>query len=457
MHMNSSNQHIIIIGGNAAGMSAASRIRRNDPKVKITVFEKSNHVSYAACGLPYFISDEINRPDNLIAVQIDDFVEQRNIQVKLRHEGISFDSRSKTVEVKDLENDRMVELEYDKLIIATGARPVMPSITGSHLKNIFVLRTLDQGIRLKEHIENTHPKNALIIGGGYIGMEMVEALVKKNINVTLVEMRDRLMNNVDREISDQIENYLKDKGCNIIISEKVIAFVGDEKVQAVRFQRNKEMDVDLVLIASGIQPNVEMAVSGGVELGKSGAIAVSSKMQTNKMHVFAAGDCAEAKNIVTGKNDYVPLGTTANKQGRVAGDNASGKVSHFKGIVATAAVKIFDLEVARTGITEQQATDLRIPFKKVIIKDKTRASYYPGSEPITVLLIFNVTNGKLLGAQILGFQGAAKRIDILATALHNSMTVQEIAELDLSYAPPFAPVWDPILIAANQAVKKIRQ
>ena len=455
--MNYPNKHIVIIGGNAAGMSAASRIRRNDSKVKITVFEKSNYASYAACGLPYFISDEINRADNLIAVQVNDFIEHRNIQVKLRHEGVSFDARSKTVQIRDLNNDRIVELEYDKLIIASGARPVMPSIPGSHLKNIFALRTLSDGIMIKEFIEKTNPHNALIIGGGYIGLEMAEALIKKNINVTLVEMRDRLMNNVDPEISDQIENYLKEKGCNIIKSEKVTAFIGDEKVEAVRFQRKEELAVDLVLSASGIQPNTEFAVSGGVELGISGAIAVNSKMQTNNMHVYAAGDCAEAKNLVTSKNDYIPLGTTANKQGRVAGDNASGKVSHFNGIVATAAFKIFNLEVARTGISEQQAKDLRIPYKKVIIHDKTRASYYPGSEPMSVLLIFNASTGRLLGAQIVGYQGAAKRIDVLATALYKSMTVQEIAELDLSYAPPFAPVWDPILIAANQAVKSSRQ
>ncbi|MBN1408622.1 MAG: CoA-disulfide reductase [Calditrichaceae bacterium] len=455
--MNSSQKHIIIIGGNAAGMSAASKIRRNDPKVKITVFEKSNYVSYAACGLPYFISGDIDRADNLIAVKMDDFIEKRNIQVKLRHEGQSFDSRSKTVNVKNLDDDRIIKLEYDKLIIATGASPIMPSLAGSHLQNIFVLRTMDQGIILKEHIERANPKNALIIGGGYIGLEMAEALVKKNLKATLVEMRNQLMNTVDKEISDQIENYLKEKGCEVLKSDKVTAFIGDNKVEAVRFQRSDELPIDLVIASSGVQPNVEFAVSGGVELGKSGAIAVNTKMQTNKIHVYAAGDCAEAKNLLTGKSDYVPLGTTANKQGRVAGDNASGKVSHFNGMVATATVKVFDLEIARTGLTEQQATDLHIPYKKVVIKDKTKASYYPGSKPMTVLLIFNAINSRLLGAQIAGYQGAAKRIDILATALHKAMTVQEIAELDLSYAPPFAPVWDPVLIAANQAVKNSRQ
>ena len=451
-----SNKHIIIVGGNAAGMSAASRIRRNDPKIRITVFEKSKHVSYAACGLPYLISDDIHRADDLIAVKTDEFIEQRTIEVKLKHETISFDSSSKTARVKNLETNVIIELEYDKLIIATGARPIFPSIPGRHFKNIFALRTFEQGLAIKDYIDRTNPKSALIVGGGYVGLEMAEALTKKSINVTLIEMHDQLMANLDKEISEAVEKHLIENGCQIIKSDKPTAFIGDEKVEAVKFQRTEEIPVDMIIVASGIQPNVEFAVNGGVELGKSGAITVNSRMQTNIMHVYAAGDCVEVKNIVTGKNDYVPLGTTANKQGRTAGDNACGKINHFKGIAATAAVKLFDLEIARTGISEQKAINLHLPYKKVIIHDKTRASYYPGSEAITVLLIFNINNGKLLGAQIVGYQGAAKRIDVLATALYKSMTVNEIAELDLSYAPPFAPVWDPILIAANQAVKLLR-
>jgi len=326
-----------------------------------------------------------------------------------------------------------------------------------HLKNVYALRSLDQGLTIKEHIEKTNPKNVLIVGGGYVGLEMAEAFTKNEIKVTLVEMKDRLLGNVDIEISEQIEKHLIENNCQIIKSDKVTALIGDDKVEAVRFQRSDEQPFDFVLFASGIRPNVDFAISGGIELGITGAISVNSRLQTNKMHVYAAGDCAEVKNIVTGKNEYIPLGTTANKQGRVAGDNVCGKINHFNGIVATAAVKVFNMEIARTGISEQKAIDLQISYKKVIIRDKTRASYYPGSEAITVLLIFNSTTGKLLGAQIIGYQGSAKRIDVLVTALHKSMTVKEIADLDLSYAPPFAPVWDPILIAANQAVKNCRQ
>ena len=455
--MKSSINHIVIIGANAAGLSAASRVRRNNSEVKITVFEKSSHVSYAACGLPYFISDEVHHAENLVAVKLEDFIEQRKILIKLNHEALSFDSGSKTIRVNDLENSSITEHEYDVLIIATGALPIRPSIPGSHLINIFPLRTMQEGLAIKEHIERTHPENVLIVGGGYVGLEMAESFVKRKLKVTLVELHDRLMANMDKDMSAIIEAHLNEKGCRLIKSDKPVAYIGDEKVERVRFQRTDEMPFDMVLISSGIRPNVDFAKGSGIELGRSGAIAVNSRMQTNKVNVYAAGDCAEVKNLVTGKNDYVPLGTTANKQGRVAGDNACGKISHFRGIVATAAVKVFDLEIARTGINEQQAKDLHFPYKKVIIQDKTLASYYPGSEAITVLLIFNVANGRLLGAQIIGYKGAAKRIDVLATGLYKSMTVNEIAELDLSYAPPFSPVWDPVLIAANQAVKLVRK
>ncbi|MEJ2053003.1 MAG: FAD-dependent oxidoreductase [Calditrichaceae bacterium] len=454
--MTSSYKHLIIIGGNAAGMSAASRARRHDADLKITVFEQSAHVSYASCGLPYYISNEVERPESLLAVKPDEFRKERKIDVKLKHQAVSFDPRSRTVQIKNLEDSSEFELIYDKLIIATGARAVMPDLPGKHLKNIFVLRTYDDGLIVKEYIDRNAPKKALIVGGGYVGMEMAESLRKRNIQVTLVDLSDHLMSGVDEEIAIKIEKHLFENECRIISSDKPVALLGNDSVEKVRFQREPEQSFDMVLFASGIKPNVEFALSGGVELGSTGAIAVNSKMQTNVMHVFAAGDCAEAKDLVTGKFKYVPLGTTANKQGRIAGDNVCGIHSHFKGITSTAAFKVFDLEIARCGVTEKRAKQLRLPYGKVNITAKTKAGYYPGAEPVTIMLIFNIDTGKLLGAQIAGYAGSAKRIDILAAALFNSMTVKDISELDLCYAPPFAPVWDPVLIAANQAVKQVR-
>lgn len=447
---------IIIVGGVAAGMSAASKARRNNAQAEIIVLEKSGYVSYGACGLPYYISDDIRQARQLIAISAEDFRSKRNIDVRLYHEGVSFDPKRRVVLVKNLQTDKLYELTYDKLIIATGARPVVPQLSGLDRKGVFLLRTMDDGIQIKEYIESNSLRKGVIVGGGYIGLEMAEALKKQNIGITVVEMQDQLLPNFDADMAGIVEKELQEKQCEVIKSNGVKAILGDDQVQAVQLMNGRRIDTDLLILAVGIRPNVEFARSGGVQLGRSGAIAVTTRMQTNIIDVYAAGDCAEVKNLVTGKDDYIPLGTTANKQGRVAGDNASGVVSHFKGVVATTAVKVFDLEIARCGITEDQAKALKLPVKTVSITDKSRAGYYPNPQNITIKLIFHAQTGRLLGGQMIGKEGVAKRIDVLATALHQKMTVMDIAQLDLSYAPPFAPVWDPLLIAANQALKEVR-
>jgi len=447
---------IIIIGGVAAGMSAASRARRNNKQAEIIVFEKSGDISYAACGLPYYISDDIKTPDSLIAVTVDEFRDKRYIDVRLHHEALSFDPRKKVVQVKNLQTNRFETHTYDKLVIATGARAIVPPIPGVDLNNVISVRALQDGIRIKEIIKNPSVKNAVIIGGGYIGLEMAEALKKQGLRVTVVEMLDRVMANVNQEISAEIENELAAKNCDLIKSNGLKEILGTERVEEIQLMDGTILPADLVILAIGVKPNTEFAQSGGVQPGRTGAIEISARMQTNLKDVYAAGDCAEAKNLVTNKNDYIPLGTTANKQGRVAGDSVTGKVSKFNGIVGTAVAKVFELEIARTGITGAYAESLHIPFKSIIIDAKSRADYYPQAQSIKVKLIYKPDDGRLLGAQIVGKEGAAKRIDILATALHQKMSVRDIAQLDLSYAPPFAPVWDPVLIAANQALKTIR-
>ncbi|HGY57347.1 MAG TPA: CoA-disulfide reductase [Caldithrix abyssi] len=451
------NERFVIIGGNAAGMSAASRIRRNLPEAEIIVFEESGDVSYGACGLPYYISNDIPESERLIAISADDFRQKRNIDVRLHHRAVSFDPRKKTIELYSSTENNQEQISYDKLIIATGARSVKPPIDGIDLDNVFTLRTLQDGIRIKDSLDAKNHKNAIIVGGGYIGLEMAEALHKHGLKVTVVEMLDRLMPNVDTDISALVEEELHSKGCAVYKSNAVEEIMGGSAVERVRLSDGTVLPADILVIAAGVKPNVEFALSGGVQLGGTGAIAVSSTMRTNVHNVFAAGDCAEAKNLVTGKNDYIPLGTTANKQGRIAGDNASGKASKFAGIVGTAAVKVFDLEIARTGICSATAKKLYPSAQSILIKSKSRAGYYPNPQKITVKLIFRPEDGRLLGAQMAGGEGVAKRIDVLATALHQRMSVQDIVELDLSYAPPFAPVWDPILVAANQATKLVRK
>lgn len=448
---------IVIIGGNAAGMSAASKARRNDPDAEIIVLEKSGDISYGACGLTYFISGEIEKAESLIAVPYQEFIEKRKIDVRLHHEALAFDAHKKLIQVKDVVNKRVYTLDYERLIICSGASSVWPEIPGNDLQNVFSLRTLQDGIKIKKFINAQQPANAAIVGGGYIGLEMAEALSKRGVQVHLVEMLPQVMPNLDADMAQIIEEELKTKQVKLYLSNALQALEGGPAVRRAVLGDGRKIDVDMVVLSIGVKPNVDFAVSGGVELGRSGAIAVNEHMQTNLRHVYAAGDCAEGKCRVLNKPTWLPLGTTANKQGRVAGDNATGHKTRFAGITSTSAVKVFDIEAASTGINSAFAGKIRMNVKQVQISSKSRAGYYPGAGAITVKLIFDPNGGRLLGAQMAGKEGVAKRIDVLATALQQKMTVAEIAELDLSYAPPFAPVWDPLLIAAQQAQKLTRK
>jgi NADPH-dependent 2,4-dienoyl-CoA reductase/sulfur reductase-like enzyme len=449
-------ERLVVIGGVAAGMSAASRARRLNPKIEIMVFEKSGFVSYGSCGLPYFVSDVIKAPENLVVYDAKFFKEKRNIDVYLHHEVLKIFPAKRSVLVKDLEKDKEFEVGYDKLVIATGARAVKPNIKGIDLNGIFTIRFLEDGIAIKNFIRENSPKKALIIGAGYIGMEMAEALVSLGIDVTIVEVMPNILGSMDDEINEVVEAELQKNGVKLLKSTSVVEFVGDGFVRKAILNNGSSLDVDLVIVGAGIKPNSEIARDAGIEMGRSGAIAVNQRMETNIPGVFAAGDCAEAFHLVLGRPVYIPLGTTANKQGKVAGENAVGGNAIFKGIVGTAVFKVFELEVARTGISEKQAKEEGIDYVSTVIEHSSRAHYYPGGSKIRVKLIAERRTGRLLGAEMVGRDGVAKRIDVFATALHARMSIDEIAGLDLSYAPPFAPVWDPILIAANDIEKKLK-
>lgn len=449
-------ERLAVIGGVAAGMSAASRARRLNPKIEIMVFEKSGFVSYGSCGLPYFVSDVIKAPENLVVYDAKFFKEKRNIDVYLHHEVLKIFPAKRSVLVKDLERNKEFEVGYDKLVIATGARAVKPNIKGIDLNGIFTIRFLEDGIAIKNFIRENAPKKALIIGAGYIGMEMAEALVSLGIDVTIVEVMPNILGSMDDEINEVVEAELQKNGVKLLKSTSVVEFVGDGFVRKAILNNDSSLDVDLVIVGAGIKPNSEIARDAGIEIGRSGAIAVNQRMETNIPGVFAAGDCAEAFHLVLGRPVYIPLGTTANKQGKVAGENAVGGNAIFKGIVGTAVFKVFELEVARTGISEKQAKEEGIDYVSTVIEHGSRAHYYPGGSKIRVKLIAERRTGRLLGAEMVGRDGVAKRIDVFATALHARMSIDEIAGLDLSYAPPFAPVWDPILIAANDIEKKLK-
>ncbi len=451
-------EKLVVIGGVAAGMSAASRARRLRPDMEILVFEKSGFVSYGSCGLPYFVSGIIKEPENLVVYDAKFFKEKRNINVFLHHEALEIFPAKKTVLVKNLESGDEFEVRYDKLVIATGARAVKPNIKGVNLNGIFTIRFLEDGVDIKNFIRDKSPKKALIVGAGYIGMEMAEALVKLGIDVVMVEQMPNILGAMDDEINEVVESELQRNGVRLIKSTSVNEFLGENSfVKKAILSNGEAIDVELVIIGAGIKPNSEIAKRAGIELGKTGAIAVNQKMETNISGIYSAGDCAEVFHLVLNRPVYIPLGTTANKQGKVAGENAAGGNATFKGVVGTAVFKVFELEVARTGISEKQAKAEGFDYVSTVIEHNSRAHYYPGGSKIRVKLIADRKTGRLLGAEMVGRDGVAKRIDTFATALYAKLRVDEIAQLDLSYAPPFAPVWDPILISANDLEKKIRK
>ena len=448
-------KHLVIIGGNAAGLSAARRARRNDPKLKITVLEKSDVVSYAACGLPYYISDIIKQKNDLLALPLETLVNDQ-INVFLQREVVEINPQNRVVISRSVADGSFEKYYYDKLVLASGARPVVPEMEGVELTGVYTIRSLNAAERLKQELLTGRHKSAVVMGAGYIGLEMVEALARQGLKVTLIEQKSQVLPYIDADLARLVEQTLLEKGITLKTSTTAKRILGDAEVTGVETDGGEVIACSLVILAIGVKPNVEIAKKAGINLGSTGAIRIDDHLRTSRLNIYAAGDCAEVKNIVTNKYDYIPLGTTANKQGRVAGDNVSGKRRRFSGVVGTAVVQVFDLEVGRTGLTEKEALRLGLPVKSVTVKAGSRAGYFPGGSPIAVKLIFNFINGRLFGAQLVGREGVAKRLDILATALQQKLTVKQLGELDLSYAPPFAPVWDPVLIAANQALKQVK-
>jgi NADPH-dependent 2,4-dienoyl-CoA reductase/sulfur reductase-like enzyme len=449
-------ERFIVIGAVAAGMSSASRARRLKPDMEIIVFEKTGDISWAACGMPYLIADKVKSANSLVVYDVKFFKERRNIDIFLYHEVKQIFPHRKTVLVRNIKTGEEKEYTYDKLLIAMGARPLVPPIKGIELQGVFTLRELQEGIAIKEYISNNSPRNGLMIGAGYIGMEMAESFAATGMKVTMVEKMPSVLGTMDDEITVVVEEELKRNNVTLIKSSGVIEFKGNGSVARVLTDTGLNIEAEIALIGAGIRPNSEIGKEAGIELGKTGAIKVNERMETNIPDIYAAGDCAEAYHIVLGRNTYIPLGTTANKQGRVAGENAAGGNASFTGIVGTAVFKTFDLEVGRTGITEKEAKAEGIDYVSNVIQDWSRAFYYPGRSEIKIKLVADRKTGLILGAQMAGHEGIAKRVDVFATAITARMTVRQIANLDLGYAPPFAPVYDPILIAADELQKKLK-
>jgi len=393
----------------------------------------------------------------LIAVTPETFRSEYGIDVRVLHEVEEIDPKNRRVLVKSLESKKGWWEPYDRLLIATGAVPFCPKVPGSDAAGIYGLHSLQSGITVREVVDSERPKRAVVVGGGYIGLEMAEALLLRGLEVSLVERGEQVMGTLDPDMGALVSDAVIEVGVRLYRGESLEAFeVGDGRVTAVVTDR-RTLPADLVILGLGVRPRTELADRAGVDLGVRGAIRVNGRMQTSVPGIWAAGDCAETFHLVSRRPVHIALGTIANKQGRVAGINLGGGYATFPGVVGTAASKICKWEVARTGLQEREIRELGLEFATARIKSTTRAGYYPNAGPITVKALAEKGSGRLLGAQIVGIEGAAKRIDIFATALHAGMTVQDMINLDLSYAPPYSNVWDPVLIAARQVDRAIRE
>ena len=449
-------EKVIIIGGTAAGLSAASKAKRVDPSLDITVFEKSGYISYGACGLPYFVGDMIKEPNDLVSLSVDQMTRKRGVPTFIHHEVTRIDRGAQTVTVRNLDNGEVFERPYDKLVIATGARPIVPRIPGADAKGVYTLRTVEDGIRLKSVVQSGARKKAAIIGGGFIGIEVAEELTNSGVEVHLFEMMPRLLPFLTESFSEAVLDTLTQHGVHVHLNAGAQALMTAEGSGCgVRATDGSETPVDYALLSIGVVPASDLARDAGLELGLKGAIVVDDEMRTSDPRIWACGDCVQMKNRITGGAAYVPLGTTANKQGRIAGGNLAGEHETFKGVLGSMVTKAFDLYISATGLSLDQAKAAGYDAVSSIITKGDRASYYPGSRDNTICLILDKKTGRLLGAQAIGSESVAGRINVFATAITCGMTVSEINELDLVYAPPVAPVYDPILIAASQAMKKV--
>lgn len=455
-------KHLVIIGGVAAGTKAAAKARREDPKLKISIYTDDEHISYSACGLPYYIENLFTDYNKLIVRTTEEFKTKENIDIYTSHRVTKIAPENNEIIVKkNIENDEF-KVSYSQLLIATGARPFIPPIKGIESNNVYPLRNVQDGINIKNKMQNS--QNAVIIGGGYIGLEVFEAFIKNGIQTTLIEMSEHIMPLLDKDMAELLQDYIVNEvgeksKTKLILNDAVNKVVSDKdnNVTSVETLKGKIIETDIVVIATGVRPNIELATNAGIELGTTGAIKVNSKMQTNIKNIYAAGDCAEQTNIITEEPTWVPLGSTANKQGRVAAINITGGNAEFKGVLGSAITRFHDYTVAMTGLSEKQAQKANIEYEYAIVHSKDIAGYMPDSKVICIKLLAEKATRKLIGAQVLGKGDVDKRINVIATALNADMTVEELLDTDLAYAPPYSTALDPVLKTAQVLENKLHK
>jgi NADPH-dependent 2,4-dienoyl-CoA reductase/sulfur reductase-like enzyme len=448
-------EKLVVIGGDAAGMSAASQVKRRQPGMEVVVFERGLHTSFSACGIPYYIGRVVEAEENLIIRTPEKFREHDGIDVRILHEVEEIDAPGGRVRVRDLKSTTTSWESYDQLLIATGASPISPDIPGADAIDIFGVDTLESGLKIHRRLDKGDVKRAVVVGGGYIGLEMAEALVMRGLEVSLIDRSPQVMATLDEDMGALVSQALRDVGATLYLDETVAAFETTAGVVTGVVTDRRTLPADIVILGIGVRPNTALAAAARIPLGEKGSIRVNERMETGIAGIWAAGDCAESFHLVSRKPFYVALGTVANRQGRVAGINLGGGYATFLGVMGTAVTKICQVEVARTGLQEKEIKVLGLEHISAVIKSRTKAGYYPGAGEITVKILAEKGSGRLLGGQIVGMEGSAKRIDTLATALHAGFTVEEMINLDLGYAPPFSPVWDPVVTAAREAAKKL--
>lgn len=452
---------VVIVGGVAGGASAAARIRRLDEDASIIIFERSGFISYANCGLPYYVGGVIRNKDELTLQTPESFKMRFNIDVRVRHEVISVNTHTKTVTVHNIDTDKTFEESYDKLVLAPGARPTVPDLPGIDNNRIFTLRSVEDTFKIKEFIERIHPRKAVVIGGGFIGLESAENLLSSGVEVTLIEYADHVLAQLDFDMACFVHSAVIKNGISLRLGTAVTGFTSRGSNVVVNTSDGSSVEADMVLLAVGVTPDTALAAKAGLKLGAKGSISVNEMMETSAADVYAVGDAVEITNFVTGLSSLVPLAGPANKQGRIAADNICGGHSVYKGAQGSSIIKVFDMTAAVTGLNENAAKRAGIPYEKIVISPLSHASYYPGGTVMTIKALYDRQNGKLIGAQIVGFDGVDKRIDVLATAIRAGMKITDLIDLDLAYAPPYSSAKDPVnmtgYVAENVLTGKVKQ
>jgi len=438
---------VIIVGGVAGGATAAARIRRLDEQAEIIVFERSGYISYANCGLPYYIGGVIENPEDLTLQTPDSFLSRFNIQMKVHHEVTAIHPDRKTVSVKNLITGEAFEENYDKLLLSPGAKPVRPNLPGMESSKLFTLRTVEDSFRIKDFINKAAPKSAVMVGGGFIGLEVAENLRESGIDVTIVQRPKQLMNPFDSDIVAFIHAEMRKHGVKLALGYSVEGFEEKDGGIDVLLKDSAPIHTDMVILAIGITPESTLAKDAGIALGIKGSILVNDRMETSIHDIYAVGDAVQVKHYVTGEDALIALAGPANKQGRIAADNICGCNSRYLGSQGSSVLKIFDITAASTGINETNARKSGLDVDTVILSPMSHANYYPGGKLMTIKVIFEKETYRLLGAQIVGYEGVDKRIDVLATAIHAGMKATQLKDLDLSYAPPYSSAKDPVNMA----------